>query len=58
MSGDADNSARADGDVVHLLERALGVAKRRRRYRLALALIGLAVLTTFIVLGIALLASG
>jgi hypothetical protein len=35
---------------VRLLERAIAAAKRRRRYRLWLALIGLAVLTTFVVL--------
>ena len=44
-----------DGDVVSLLERAIAVAKRRRRYRLGLALIGLGALTTSVVLGVMLL---
>jgi hypothetical protein len=43
---------------VRLLERAIAAERRRRRYRLGLALIGLAVLTTFVVLGIMLLVSG
>lgn len=41
-----------------MLERAIAVANRRRRYRLGLALIGLAVLTTFVVLGVVLVVSG
>jgi hypothetical protein len=41
-----------------LLERAIAVAQRRRRYRLGLALIALAFLTTFVVLGVMLLVSG
>jgi hypothetical protein len=40
---------------VRVLERAIAVAKRRRQYRLGLALIGLAALTTFVVSGILLL---
>jgi hypothetical protein len=43
---------------VRLLERAIAVAKRRRRYRLGLALIGLSALTTVVVLGVILLVSG
>ena len=44
--------------MVYVLERALAVAKRRRWYRLALVLIGLAGLATFIVLDVMLFASG
>jgi hypothetical protein len=42
---------------VRSLERAIAVAKRRRRHRLGLALIGLAALTSLVVLGAMLLAS-
>jgi len=41
-----------------LLERAIAVARWRRRYRLGLALIGLAALSTLVVLGAMLLVSG
>ena len=58
MSGDADRSTRGHGDLVRLLERAIAVARRRRRYRLGLALIGLAALSTLVVLGAMLLVSG
>jgi hypothetical protein len=58
VSGDAGRSTRGHGDLVRLLERAIAVAKRRRRYRLGLALIGLALLTTFVALGVMLLVSG
>ena len=44
--------------MVYVLERALAVAKRRRWYRLALVLIGLAGLATFIVLDVMPFASG
>ena len=50
MSGDADRSTRGHGDLVRLLERAIAVARRRRRYRLGLALIGLTALTTLAML--------
>jgi hypothetical protein len=43
---------------VRLLEGAIAVAKRRRQYRVGLALIALAVLTTIVVLGVMLLVSG
>jgi hypothetical protein len=43
------------GDLVRSLERAIAVAKRRRRHRLGLALIGLAVLTTLVALAVILL---
>jgi hypothetical protein len=43
---------------VPLLERAIAAAQRRRRYRLGLALIGLAALTTFVAIGVILLVSG
>jgi hypothetical protein len=49
---------RGHGDLVRLLERAIAVARRRRRYRLGLALIGLAAVTTLAVLGAMLLVSG
>ena len=55
MPGDADRPARVHGELVRLLERAIAVANRRRRYRLGLALIGLAALTTFVVAGALLL---
>jgi hypothetical protein len=42
---------------VRLLERAIAVAKRWRRYRLGLALIGLSALTMVVVLGVILLVS-
>jgi hypothetical protein len=58
MSGDAGEPTRGHGDHVRLLERAMAVEKRRRRYRLGVALIALAVLTTFVVLGVMLLLSG
>jgi len=47
---DADASTRGHGDLVRSLERAIAVARRRRRYRLGLALIGLAVVTTLVAL--------
>ena len=51
MPGDADLPTRAHGELVRLLERAL-VARRRRRYRLALALVGLAALVTLVAAGL------
>jgi hypothetical protein len=51
-------STRGHGDLVRLLERAIAVARRRRLYRLGLALIGLAALTTLVALGVLLLVSG
>jgi hypothetical protein len=56
VSGE-DRATRGHGDLVRLLERAIAIAKRRRRYRLGLALIGLAALTTLVVLGAMLLVS-
>jgi hypothetical protein len=50
VPAEADGPTRGHGDHARLLERALAVAKRRRRYRLGLALIGLAVVTTVVVL--------
>jgi hypothetical protein len=55
---DTDSSTQGHGDPVRLLERAIAIAQRRRRYRLGLALIGLAVLTTLVVLAVMLLVSG
>jgi hypothetical protein len=55
MPDDADASTRGHGDLVRSLERAIAVARRRRRYRLGLALIGLAVLTTLVTLAVILL---
>jgi hypothetical protein len=46
------------GDPVRLLGRAIAIAKRRRRYRLGIALLGVTVLTPLIVLGVTLLVSG
>jgi hypothetical protein len=56
MTNDANRPPRLD-DSVRQLERAITMAERRRRYRLALALTGLALLATAVVLGIALLTS-
>jgi hypothetical protein len=56
VSGE-DRTTRGHGDLVRSLERAIAVAKRRRRHRLGLALIGLAALTSLVVLGAMLLAS-
>ena len=58
MPGDADRSMRGHSDLVRLLERAIAVARRRRRYRLGLALIGLAALTTLVVRGAMLIVIG
>ena len=58
MLGDRDTPPRSHGDLVRLLERAMAIAQRRRLYRLGLAVIGLAVFTTLVVLGIALLVRG
>ena len=55
MPGDADRPTRVPGELVRMLERAIAVAKRRRQYRLGLALIGLATLTTLVVTGVLLL---
>jgi hypothetical protein len=55
VTDDADTSMRGHGDLVRSLERATAVAKRRRRYRLGLALIGLAVLTMLVALAVILL---
>ena len=52
---DADTSTRGHGDLARSLERAIAVAKRRRRYRLGLALIALAALTTLVALAFILL---
>ena len=52
MSADPDDSTPGHGDLVHMLQRAIAVAKRRRRYRIGLALIGLAAMTTFAALGV------
>jgi hypothetical protein len=52
---DADTSTRGHVDLVRSLERAIAVAKRRRRYRLGLALIALAALTTLVALAVILL---
>jgi hypothetical protein len=56
VSGE-DRTTRGHGDLVRSLERAIAVATRRRRYRLGLALIGLAALTSLVVLSAMLLAS-
>ena len=59
MAGDPDApSTRGHRELVRLLQRALAVAKRRRRYRLGLALIALAALTTFAVFGLTLITKG
>jgi hypothetical protein len=56
--GDAEErSTGARDEVVRKLERAVAAARRRRRYRVGLALVGLASVTTFVILGIALLVS-
>jgi hypothetical protein len=47
-------SADGPGELV----RAIAVARRRRRYRRGLALVGLAALTGFVVLGVTLLVNG
>jgi hypothetical protein len=52
----ADMSAPGDRYLMHVLERAIAVANRRRRYRLAVALFGLAVLATLLAHGVILLA--
>jgi hypothetical protein len=49
---DADTSTPGHGDLVRSLERAIAVAKQRRRYRLGLALIALAVLTALVALAV------
>jgi hypothetical protein len=58
MADDANRPVPHLDDPVDLLERAVAMAQRRRRYRRALALTGLALLATAIVLGIALLTGG
>ena len=55
MPDDADTSTRGHVDLVRSLERAIAVAKRRRRYRLGLALIAPAALTTLVALAVILL---
>lgn len=45
----ADMSVPGDRYLMHVLERAIAVANRRRRYRLAVAAIGLAALATLLV---------
>jgi hypothetical protein len=58
MADDVNRPVPHLDDPVHLLERAVAIAERRRRYRRALASTGFALLVTAVVLGIVLLTSG
>jgi hypothetical protein len=55
---DHDDSLSGVADVLRSLERAVAVAKRRRRFRLGLALMGVSLLGALVVLVAMLLTSG
>ena len=57
MPDDRDDSTGGRADVLALLERAAVVARRRRRLRLGLALVGLPLLSALVVV-VVLLAGG
>jgi hypothetical protein len=58
MANDPDDSLSGAADVLRSLERAVAVAKRRRRFRLGLALVGVSLLGALVVLVSMLLTSG
>jgi hypothetical protein len=58
VSDDLDRTVGGAADVLRALERAALVARRRRRLRLGLALVGVALLGALIVLVVTLVAGG
>jgi hypothetical protein len=58
VPGDLDSPVAGPADVLRSLERAVAVAKRRRRFRLGLALVGVALLGALVVLVVTLFAGG
>jgi hypothetical protein len=58
VSDDPDDSTSGVADVLRALERAVAVAKRRRRFRLGLALMGVSLFGALAVMIAMLLASG
>jgi hypothetical protein len=55
---DPDDSTSGVADVLRALERAVAVAKRRRRFRLGLALMGVSLFGAVVVMVAILLAGG